>query len=532
MYKGMLDGRARGRLQRQDLRPAGRAEDRRQADQPDPAPVRRRDDQHQAAARDLRRRREVHPRRDRRAARRGGAVLPAQRAASAGRGAGDARARLRQRDHRPRGASSRSARRWRTVAGDCAGSRCVDRRRAARVEPDCSRSRPAARRRLTAAAGHRHDTLPLDVRRVRADFPILAAAGPRQAARLPRQRGDHAEAAGGDRRADPLLRRAQRERPPRRPPAERAGDGGLRGGPRRRCSAFLNAATPREIVFTRGCHRGASTSSPRAGGARTSGRATRWWSPGMEHHSNIVPWQMLCEQTGARLAWRPDERRGRARPGRRSTRLLSDRGRGSSPSSTCPTRSAPCNPVGEIVALAHARGVPVLVDGAQAVPHTPVDVAGPRLRLLRASPGTRCTAPRASACCTAGGAPRGDAPLAGRRRHDPRRSRSRRPPTTSCPTSSRRARRTSRARWASARRSTTLQAVRASRRSRPTSATCWTTPPRGSTSVPGLRLIGTSPGRRPACSPSCSTASTRTTWAPCSTRRAWRSGPATTAPSP
>ena len=65
------------RLQRQDHRPPGRAEDRRQADEPDAAPVRRRHHQHQAAARDLRRRRQVHARRDDRPARRRGDLLPA-----------------------------------------------------------------------------------------------------------------------------------------------------------------------------------------------------------------------------------------------------------------------------------------------------------------------------------------------------------------------------------------------------------------------------------------------------------------------
>ena len=70
------------RLQRQDHRPQGRPEDRRQADEQGAAAVRRRDDQHQAAARDLRRRREVHARRDDRPARRGRDLLPARPRAS------------------------------------------------------------------------------------------------------------------------------------------------------------------------------------------------------------------------------------------------------------------------------------------------------------------------------------------------------------------------------------------------------------------------------------------------------------------
>ena len=65
-----------------------------------------------------------------------------------------------------------------------------------------------------------------------ARLPDPPAAGAREAARLPRQRGHHAEAAGGDRRDRQLLRARQRQHPPRRPPAERAGDAGLRARPR------------------------------------------------------------------------------------------------------------------------------------------------------------------------------------------------------------------------------------------------------------------------------------------------------------
>ena len=87
LYKGILGGTRARRLQRQDHRPPGRAEDRRQADQPEPAALGRRADRHQAAARDLRRRREVHARRGGRPARRRGALLPARARARATRGA-------------------------------------------------------------------------------------------------------------------------------------------------------------------------------------------------------------------------------------------------------------------------------------------------------------------------------------------------------------------------------------------------------------------------------------------------------------
>ena len=93
----------------------------------------------------------------------------------------------------------------------------------------------------------------------------------------------------------------------------------------------------------------------------------------LEHHSNIVPWQMLCEQTGARAA-RGADRRRRARSISTRTRRCCRRARGSSRWATCRTRSGPINPVREIVEQAHARGAVVLIDGAQAVPHLPVDV--------------------------------------------------------------------------------------------------------------------------------------------------------------
>jgi cysteine desulfurase/selenocysteine lyase len=92
----------------------------------------------------------------------------------------------------------------------------------------------------------------------------------------------------------------------------------------------------------------------------------------MEHHSNIVPWQMLCQEKGATLRVAPVDDRGdlvldelerRLTP---RTRLLAV--------AHVSNALGTVNPVRRIVEMAHARGVPVLVDGAQAVPHLPVDV--------------------------------------------------------------------------------------------------------------------------------------------------------------
>jgi cysteine desulfurase/selenocysteine lyase len=93
----------------------------------------------------------------------------------------------------------------------------------------------------------------------------------------------------------------------------------------------------------------------------------------MEHHSNIVPWQLLCEHTGAKLRVIPIDDRGDIIL-EDYERLLTDRTRLVGVvwiSNALGT----VNPVRDIISIAHARGVPVLVDGAQAVPHMAIDVA-------------------------------------------------------------------------------------------------------------------------------------------------------------
>jgi cysteine desulfurase/selenocysteine lyase len=92
----------------------------------------------------------------------------------------------------------------------------------------------------------------------------------------------------------------------------------------------------------------------------------------MEHHSNIVPWQLLCEQTGAVLKVVPITDDGELRGGELE-RCLGERTRllGIVHVSNA---LGTVNPVEKLIRAAHARGVPVLVDGAQAVAHMPVDV--------------------------------------------------------------------------------------------------------------------------------------------------------------
>ena len=94
----------------------------------------------------------------------------------------------------------------------------------------------------------------------------------------------------------------------------------------------------------------------------------------MEHHSNIVPWQLLCERTGATLRWFGITDDGRLHLC--SSTTSSPRGPRSCPSPGCPTCSARCNPVAEITRRAHQVGALVVVDASQAAPQLPIDLAG------------------------------------------------------------------------------------------------------------------------------------------------------------
>jgi len=149
--------------------------------------------------------------------------------------------------------------------------------------------------------------------------------------------------------------------------AATAGFEGARGTVRR----FLNAASEREIVFTRGTTESINLVAQSYGGARV-GAGDEVVITWMEHHSNIVPWQMLCRRAGARLRVAPIDDRG-ALVVEEFERLLSERTRIVALTHVSNALGTE-NPVRELVGMAHRRGIPVLVDGAQAVPHLPVDV--------------------------------------------------------------------------------------------------------------------------------------------------------------
>ena len=134
---------------------------------------------------------------------------------------------------------------------------------------------------------------------------------------------------------------------------------------------FLNAAEAREIIFVRGATEAINLV------AQTYGRTHV--GPGdeivlseMEHHSNIVPWQILCEEKGARLQVLPITETGELQMDG-FEQLLSDRTRIVAVTHVSNALGT-MNPVAEIARRAHARGIPVLVDGAQAVAHMAVNV--------------------------------------------------------------------------------------------------------------------------------------------------------------
>jgi cysteine desulfurase/selenocysteine lyase len=134
---------------------------------------------------------------------------------------------------------------------------------------------------------------------------------------------------------------------------------------------FINASADNEIIFVRGTTEGINLVAQSYG--RNFLRAgDEIIVSAMEHHSNIVPWQMLCEQVGARLRVMPINHDGEIVM-EEYRRLLGDRTKFVSVTHVSNALGTVV-PVREIVALAHERGVPVLVDGAQAVPHLRVDV--------------------------------------------------------------------------------------------------------------------------------------------------------------
>ena len=210
----------------------------------------------------------------------------------------------------------------------------------------------------------------LDVARIRADFPILsleingkplayldnAASSqvPKQVIeRLVRyQTGEHANI---HRAVHYLSEKATAEYE----------------GARRKIQRFINAREEREVIYTRGTTDAVNLVMHGYGRAFL-GAGDEIILSQLEHHSNIVPWQMLCEEKGARLRVIPCNDAGEllledyAKLFNANTKLVAI--------THVSNALGTINPAKDMIATAHRHGVPVLVDGAQAVPHMRVDV--------------------------------------------------------------------------------------------------------------------------------------------------------------
>ncbi len=140
---------------------------------------------------------------------------------------------------------------------------------------------------------------------------------------------------------------------------------------RAKVARFLGAAEPAEIVFTRNITEALNLIA-HSWGCRHVGAGDEILTTEMEHHSDLVPWQFLAQERGARLRHIPFDDRGRLvlddldRLITRQTKVVA--------LVHVSNAFGTINPVAEIARAAHARGAVVVVDGAQSAPHRPVDV--------------------------------------------------------------------------------------------------------------------------------------------------------------
>ena len=221
-----------------------------------------------------------------------------------------------------------------------------------------------------SAAATPNTAAPLDVERLRADFPILT----QQVHGRPLVYLDNAATAQKPLAVIETLDHYYREYNANihrgvHTLSERATS--AYEGARETLRAFINAASSREIIYTRGTTEAINLVAQSY--ARNTLRAgDEILITAMEHHSNIVPWQLVCEQTGARLRVAPINDRGEV--------ILEEYQRLLGPATRLVAVThvsnalGTVNPVREMCALARAQGAVVLVDGAQAVPHGAVDV--------------------------------------------------------------------------------------------------------------------------------------------------------------
>ena len=144
-------------------------------------------------------------------------------------------------------------------------------------------------------------------------------------------------------------------------------------GARAKIAQFIGAARPEEVVFTKNASEALNLAANSLGASLQPGDEVV--TSVMEHHSNIVPWQLLCERTGATLRWFDVTDDGRLDVEKaKAEGLINERTKIVTltwVSNVLGTR----NPVTEVAQMAHAVGATRVVDASQAVPHQPTDVA-------------------------------------------------------------------------------------------------------------------------------------------------------------
>jgi cysteine desulfurase / selenocysteine lyase len=235
---------------------------------------------------------------------------------------------------------------------------------------------------LAARLGAVDDTASLDVEAIRADFPILGRAvrggnpliyldsgatsqKPRQV--LDAERDFYTMHNSAAHRGAHLL-------------GEEATD--AYEGARVRVATFIGA-DPDEVVFTKSATEALNLVAYAMSNAATAGQDAERFRVGpgdeilvteMEHHANLVPWQQLCQRTGATLRWFGVTSEGRLDLSNADELITDATALVAVTHQSNVTGTVP--PVGQIAALAHARGALVVADGAQSVPHQSVNVAG------------------------------------------------------------------------------------------------------------------------------------------------------------
>ena len=140
---------------------------------------------------------------------------------------------------------------------------------------------------------------------------------------------------------------------------------------RRLVKEFINAPSEKECIFVRGTTEGINLVASTYGRKNLQAGDEVLIST-MEHHSNIVPWQMVCEEKGAHLKVVPINEEGEMIMSE-FDKLLTDKTKIVSINHISNALGT-INPIREVITKAHAKGIPVLIDGAQAIPHLKIDV--------------------------------------------------------------------------------------------------------------------------------------------------------------